>query len=347
MCYPALTHYLVGFCSMFAVAPFITQRGYHDSTQICDENFYGMDSYLAFVGTGLFYLSIFPIIHTVINGLVPGVPDRHHTASSSLAARNRALHKLKLQTQELKGWCSLPRKCSNMLSITASHGVNLLFGFSGREGIDDMRGRRGRGAQGVYGDEYEGDMCVVQQRIRCRPMGRMCWNYPEDSDEEDSPEKQRERRRREQEARENTLSCTLTLQIDRLARLTVLFAGLGVMIGYLLSVILTRRAVLTGQSAQTACVKNGQTFEHCHAIMLASVARAQAMYSLWNMAYYSAVLALPAAVIWTAIRAVYNWHVVECYEGVEFGNLQQVSHKLISYYQPASLQQHEPHCAAK
>lgn len=32
---------------MFAIAPFITRTGYHEATQICDDNFYGMDSWMA------------------------------------------------------------------------------------------------------------------------------------------------------------------------------------------------------------------------------------------------------------------------------------------------------------
>lgn len=35
------------FLSMFAIAPFITRTGYHEATQICDENFYNMDSWMA------------------------------------------------------------------------------------------------------------------------------------------------------------------------------------------------------------------------------------------------------------------------------------------------------------
>jgi hypothetical protein len=60
------------FLSMFNVSAFLTKSGYHDYTQVCDDNSSHLEKYLAIAGTALFWLSVFPIFHVVLNGLVRG-----------------------------------------------------------------------------------------------------------------------------------------------------------------------------------------------------------------------------------------------------------------------------------
>lgn len=279
------------------------------------------------VGTGLFWFSVLPIIHTVLNGLVPGVPDKHHLAASSLQARNRALRTLKEETRKLKGCCSWPRWLSNVATITASQMMNLAFGFSGKEGIDDPLARK----TGAGGDEFTSDVCVLQQRLRCRPLGPLCWSYDDDEDEDDEKqdEKQQEgdqqrRRRAKHKSDENVLACTITVQIDRILRLTLLFLLFGFILAYVIASIVIRRAVIMGALDLPTCRNSGHTGAYCQEKYESDVAATRKAYSTYNLAYYAALISLPAAVIWVVCTAVYSWHGRECYKGSEFQNVQQL-----------------------
>jgi hypothetical protein len=119
------------------------------------------------VRTLAFWASIGPIIHCVLNSLVPGLPSPQtviaHEEGGALAARNSTLSKIARRVRQQGGACGWGR-----FVLTWARLSSLLFGFTGYEGVNDdgqqMEAQEGSGDTAGTNDNDKAESCHHQKR---------------------------------------------------------------------------------------------------------------------------------------------------------------------------------------